>query len=181
MPMIYRDHKREMTILGERERRKREAQEKGEQERADRADEKLKAQVRADLKAKAEASAAEEAKLASMTPKQLADHYHQQSTQIPKLMPPKPTGYVLALEAIRIEDEAREAKEREERERDAGLPKLWAKYDARVQEINDTRDSAIREAGERCRLTEQAARDKGQHELEQLGERPTLDALEVAI
>ena len=69
--------------------------------------------------------------------------------------------------------------EREKRERDAGLPKLWAKYDARRQEINDRRGAAIREAGERCRADEQAARERAETETDGLGERPSLQSIEV--
>lgn len=178
MAVAFKNHRSEMIALREAQQRFEEARRRDELKRGARDWEAMKATVRADREAAAKTKAAEAAEVERMTPAQLAAREHQRQTQIPKRTAARPDYYSLAAEEIAREDKA---KEREERERDAGLPKMQAKYDARLQEINDARDAAIRDAGERCRADEQAARDKAQHELDQLGERPNLAALEAKI
>ena len=152
---------------------------RAERERAERADERLKAQARADLAAGAERRAAEAAELAAMTPEQRTARYLEQQAHPPAPGLAKPRGYYAALEAVRREDAEREREQLEQRERDLGLPKMQAKWEARQQEIAAARDTAIREAAERCRAEQQAAHDKAERALEQLGPRPTLESLEV--
>lgn len=74
---------------------------------------------------------------------------------------------------LRRAEEAREARERE-----VGLPRMQAKWDARAQRIGDARDATIRRAQGVCRTSESAAREAANIELEELGPRPTLDAIE---
>ena len=119
--------------------------------------------------------------LAAMTPAQLAAREQHRQTHIPKPGPGLPDGYWLASEEI--DREAREEKdaERKQREHDAGLPKRQAAWDARREQIDQARADAIHEAGERCRAAEQAARDRAEQQLAELGERPTLEAIEVTV
>ena len=180
MAVMHRSGRERLTAKGERERRERQAQAKAAQERGAREWEALKVRVRADRKARAEAIVAEEAELAAMSPAQLAAREQRLQSHIPKPGPGLPDGYWLASEEL--DREAREEKdaERKQLEHDAGLPKRQVAWEARREQIDQARADAIRKAGERCRADEQTARDKAQHELEELGERPTLDALEVA-
>jgi hypothetical protein len=167
---------RETRRYGERER-KREEQRAAERERAVRDWELLKARVRADREAAAKAAAAEAAEVTAMTPAQLAAREHQRQTPTPTPPPPRPDFYFLAAEEVERED--REA-EREQRERDTDLPRRQAEWDARFRAINEARDAAIRKAAERCRADEQAARDRAESEMAELGGRPTLETIEVA-
>jgi hypothetical protein len=174
-----------MSILGKRDREReapryereaveRLALEKANRERGERGDERLRAQVRADLKAVEAARAAEAAELARMTPAQLAAREHRAQTHIPPPGPGKPTGYWLAVQDIRREDKAKEI-ERQEREQD--LPARRDAHDAKAQEINAALDAALSEARRRCAESQAGARSRAEHEQAELGERPALEAV----
>jgi hypothetical protein len=132
------------------------------------------AKVRADLEAAAETKAAEAAELEGLTAQQLAARGHHRHTHIPTPPPAKPTGYYPALEAIRAEDKAKESEQHEQRERKLGIPQKQAAWDARRQEIENTRAAAIREAAEACRTSERAARDKHNMSLTSSASAPAL-------
>ena len=80
------------------------------------------------------------------------------------------------LQTLRLE---RAATRRQEREAQEGIPERQAEWDTQAAEIYKTRDAAIREAGERCRADERAARERADDELSALGERPTLKEVNV--
>ncbi len=131
------------TRAYERQAAQRRAGEQAIQERADREDAELRARVRADLKAKAASKAAEAAKLAAMDQRELAAYYHEQSKQVVAPPPPTPTGYFMALEAIRAEDRAAEREQHERRERKLGLPKARELAEREGREADTQRDEAL--------------------------------------
>lgn len=172
MAVMHRGYRERDARLYAKQSADRRAQEKAEQERWPRRVEALRAQVRADIKAAEAARAAEAAELARMSPAQLAAREHRAQTQIPPPGPGKPDGYYLALEAIRREDKA---KEREQAEREQDLPARRDRYDAKAQEIDAALEDALGEARRCCAESEQAARERADHERAELGERPKLE------
>jgi hypothetical protein len=172
MALIHRERDARRYAKESADRR---AREKGDQERGARIAERLRAQVRADLKAAEAARAAEAAELAAMTPAQLAAREHRLQTTIPTPGPGKPDGYFLARETILREDAARE---REQAEREQDLPARRDRYDAQAREIGAALEDALGEARRCCAESEQAARERAETERAELGERPTLEALE---
>jgi hypothetical protein len=93
------------------------------------------------------------------------------------LAPKLPTRYMIALDEIRTEDRKAAAAEREQRERDAGLPQAQAAHAARVQEIHDARVQTVAE----CREAERAAFQLEQEQLAELGPCPSLESLEAKV
>jgi hypothetical protein len=178
MPLLTKDKEAREREAAARARRDRE---KSEVDAGRREFERLKEKVRADLKAKDEARAAEVAEVERMSPVQLIARERQRETQPPQRTPSLPRGWVIAREAVEAEDRERAQEQRRQVERDAGLTKRQAKFDAAEQAIKDARAAAVREAGERCRADEQAAREREQQELNALGERPTLAASEAEL
>ena len=59
------------------------------------------------------------------------------------------------------------------------MPARQDKHDAKAQEIDATLENALGEARRVCTGSEQAARDCAETDRAELGERPTLEALEV--
>jgi hypothetical protein len=97
--------------------------------------------------------------------------------EYPKLLP----GDGIRAEDKRRRRQQREQREREQREHSLGLPKLQARYDARLREIDETCTQTIAENHERCREADQAAVDAKQQQRAELGERPSLESLEAKV
>ncbi len=88
--------------------------------------------------------------------------------------PAQPRGFWVACEQVKARWRAENEQERAELEAKAGIP-AWEK---RRAEIDARRETAIRQARERCqkqlRESEQAAQERADNELAELGERPEL-------
>lgn len=122
---------------------------------------------------------AEQAELAALTPAQLAAREHRLATEMPARAPEKPDFWNLAVEAVQAEDEAPEREQREQRERD--WETALAKWDAAKAQIDERERAAIREAHEQRTKSEQAARERAQAALDDLGPRPAMNDHEVTI
>jgi hypothetical protein len=160
--------------LGQKERARLTA-EQSQREQGRRGWAKFKQQVRDDRAQKAEAKRLEDETVARMTPQQQHAHFARRRT--PEKLP---DGWVIAEEELRAEDEdairAERNAERNQRERELGLPRLQAEHDAKLGAIHEKWATTV----ERCRADERAAGETERQEREDLGPRPTLDALEVA-
>ena len=133
------------------------------------------AKVRRERQARIEQREADDAIVAAMNPIQLNEYLSRQRQQPPR-REPLPKGWVIALQDAATEDAKARNREREQREADAGLPTLQARYDERVQEIRDARALAVADAAERHRTTVAEALETEREQLAELGERPSLEA-----
>jgi hypothetical protein len=148
-----------------------------------RADEELREQVRA-AKREAAAEAEEEAKLSPEERIERRRRLRERQRELPLDAARntfKPDGWALAVEAVEAEEAAERLEERRQRERDAGLPRLQARYDARLREIDEACTAAIAQNHERCHEADRAAVDAKQRQRAELGERPSLESLEAKV
>jgi hypothetical protein len=135
--------------------------------------EQYKRKVRREEAEKAEQRQLEDEAIRAMTPAE----YDSWKKRVPDpgLAPKLRTRYTIALQDIATEDAKARNRAREDREQELGLPKLQATHAARVQEFRDERIAAEAEADQ----AKQAAREREQEQLAELGPAPTLELLEV--
>ncbi len=157
-----------------REAKEREAR-KAEIARAQRYEAKLEAEVEQEMLAELAEREAE----ALVSPTEKMERRLAQLESGPSAIPAKgpshPKGWAIAREnvAARWKREAQE--QREQRESDLGITKAREVWESRSSGILAARDESIREARERCLVTQQAARERCDKQLAELGDRPALN------
>jgi hypothetical protein len=134
---------------------------------------RFKDKVRASMRSDAEGVAAEEERVAAMSPAAQAAHYARKNTHTAPLQYPKsPPGWVIAQEEIRAEDARAAAAELEAQEREDGTAKRRQEYDKAQLELVTQRDADLLAERERHRAAEEAIRERAAAELLQMGARP---------
>jgi len=141
--------------------------------------ERMKERVRADLKAEAEAQDAENAALARLAPEQRTEHYLRRQSQIDaKNYKRRPSGWMIAYQAIKGEELDAERREREAAEREAGLSEARERWEAKRDAITAEAVEARRAEEERHDAAMQTIGERKADQLDALGAEPTLESLQ---
>jgi len=171
MPVFSRNRNDRYTRAYEQQAAQRRTMEQAEQERGERDAEKLRAEVRAYLRDRAKREANEAAKLATMTPAELAEHYRREAELVVP-QPPRPDGWGLALEAVRREDEAKEREEREKRERADGTLRRRREWEQAHAAIEQKCAADLQAENERHAAAQRRIREHSEDAQQKLGDRP---------
>jgi hypothetical protein len=149
-----------------------------EEEEARKADgeryERYLAKVEEEERKRAEQAQLEADAIAAMSPMEF-DAFKKRVPVPMDLVPKLPPRYVIAVQDLEVKKRKRANAEREARERELKIPQRQAAHFARVQELRDERLAGEAE-GERIK---QAAREREQEQLAELGPAPTLESLQV--
>jgi hypothetical protein len=140
--------------------------------------ERWKAKVKLEEEKKREQRRTDAETLAAMSVEEQIKHYARHPPdpgERPQNLPPR---YVMALEDIRRDEMMAANREREEAEQRAGLPTAQRKWDAAVDAIDAKRRASFDQAQAAHDEALAAIRENAQRELDELGERPTLESLQ---
>jgi hypothetical protein len=168
---------RERAAEGMPRANRRLAAERAAADAGQRACERLEAEVDAEMLAELEQRRAE----AKLTPQELVERrIRALATPLaPADVPRLPPYRQMAREAVLTRWREQAAQERRERERKLGIPEQQAKYDAAMDTIRDRQNAATTKENERLASELRAIAERANTERADLGERPSLDAIEV--